>query len=301
MLLGGKYSSLQVEVPPKDTRMEEEQEVMEHKFVEQDVLAEDLTTVEDEIEGVATTLHSNNGDKRKGQEEPSNKHKKAKSSVLKNITTYADKVVEASKKVNSRKSKPDNNIITTDFVFFKPAVETKGSEDEGDKEKENEEKEEKVKQRRMNQRRKDPIKDKSEGRSKKTNLNSFKSKYITLKKKVSALQMEVGTEPDFILIVKNNLQENNVNNSAATAGKYMVYGEGPLKEKLIEDGIKFKTGEMYLMANNFDYQEEGVEEKEEGVEEVVEEELGRKNPKYPKKTVKPQEKLRYLLKKIPNL
>ena len=113
--------------------MEEEQEVMEHEFVEQDVLAEDLTTVEDEIEGeivkVATTLHSNNGDKRKGQEEPSNKHKKAKSSVLKNITTYADKVVEASKKVNSRKSKPDNNIITTDFRFIKPAVETKGSED----------------------------------------------------------------------------------------------------------------------------------------------------------------------------
>ena len=108
--------------------------------------------------------------------------------------------------------------------------------------------------------------------------------------------MEVGTEPDFILIVKNNLQENNVNNSAATAGKYMVYGEGPLKEKLIEGGIKFKTGEMYLMANNFDYQEEGVKEKEEGVEEVVEEELGRKTPKYPKKTAKPLKKLKYLLK-----
>ena len=43
--------------------------------------------------------------------------------------------------------------------------------------------------------------------------------------------MEVGTEPDFILIVKNNLQENNVNISATTAGKYMVYGEGPLKKK----------------------------------------------------------------------
>ena len=102
--------------------------------------------------------------------------------------------------------------------------------------------------------------------------------------------MEVGTEPDFIIMVKNNLQENNVNNSAATAGKYMVYGEGPLKEKLIEDGIKFKTGEMYLMGNNFDYQEEGVKEKEEDVEEVAEEELGRKTPKHPKKTVKPSRK-----------
>ena len=184
MLLGGKYSSLQVEVPPKETRMEEE---MEHEVIEQGVLAEDITTVEGEIDGeivkVATTLHSNNGDKRKGQEELSKIHKKSKGNVLKNITTYADKVVEASKKVNSKKSKPDNNVITTDFGFFKPAVETKGSEDEGDKEKENEEKEEKVKQRRMNQRLKDPIKNKSENRSKKTNMNSFKSKYLTLKKK----------------------------------------------------------------------------------------------------------------------
>ena len=187
MLLGGKYSSLQVEVPPKETRMDEEQEEMEHEVIEQGVLAEDITNVEGEIDGeivkVATTLHSNNGDKRKGQEELSKIHKKSKGNVLKNITTYADKVVEASKKVNSKKSKPDNNVITTDFVFFKPAVKTKGSEDEGDKEKENEEKEEKVKQRRMNQRLKDPIKNKSENRSKKTNMKSFKSKYLTLKKK----------------------------------------------------------------------------------------------------------------------
>ena len=101
MLLGGKYSSLQVEVPPKETRMEEE---MEQEVIEQGVLAEDITAAEGEIDGeivkVATTLHSNNGDKRKGQEELSKIHKKSKGNVLKNITTYADKVVEASKKVN---------------------------------------------------------------------------------------------------------------------------------------------------------------------------------------------------------
>ena len=31
----------------------------------------------------------------------------------------------------------------------------------------------------------------------------------------------------------------------------------------MEDGIKYKRGEMYLMANNFDYKEEKVEEVEE--------------------------------------
>ena len=48
------------------------------------------------------------------------------------------------------------------------------------------------------------------------------------KKKVSAMQVEVGTEPDFVIIMKNNVQDTNVNNPAETAGKYMVYAEGPL-------------------------------------------------------------------------
>ena len=58
-----------------------------------------------------------------------------------------------------------------------------------------------TKQRRMAERRKDPIVAKNEGRKAKVNLNSFKSKYLTLKKKVSALQLEVGAKEDFILLV----------------------------------------------------------------------------------------------------
>ena len=64
-----------------------------------------------------------------------------------------------------------------------------------------------TKQRRMAERRKDPIIAKNEGRKAKVNLNSFKSKYLTLKKKVSALQLEVGAKEDFILLVRNNLQD----------------------------------------------------------------------------------------------
>ena len=62
------------------------------------------------------------------------------------------------------------------------------------------------------------------------------------------MQVEVGIEPDFVIIMKNNLQASNVNNPAETAGKYMVYAEDPLKKELLEDGIKYKKGEMYLMA-----------------------------------------------------
>ena len=54
------------------------------------------------------------------------------------------------------------------------------------------------KQRRMAKRLKDRIVVKTQNRKQKTNFNDFKSKFLTLKKRVSALQMEVGTEPDFL-------------------------------------------------------------------------------------------------------
>ena len=83
-------------------------------------------------------------------------------------------------------------------------------------------------QRRMAERLKDPIVDKTQNRKQKTNLNAFKSKFLTLKKKVSALQMEVGTEPDFLLLVKNNLQDPSVAKPSKMAGKYMCYGSGEI-------------------------------------------------------------------------
>ena len=109
------------------------------------------------------------------------------------------------------------------------------------------------KQRRMAQRRKDPIVAKNEGRKVKVNLNSFKSKFLTMKKKVSALQLEVGAEEDFILIVRNNLQDPLTAHQSTTAGKYMVYGVGPVADKFYTTGIKFESDEMVKMANNYDY------------------------------------------------
>ena len=147
-------------------------------------------------------------------------------------------------------------------------------------------------QRRMAERLKDPIVDKTQNRKQKTNLNAFKSKFLTLKKKVSALQMEVGTEPDFLLLVKNNLQDPSVAKPSKMAGKYMCYGSGEISELFFKSGIKFNASEMYKLANNFDYAEEPVSEVAENREcniEAREPEDKRANrPKKVKKTTKKQ-------------
>ena len=91
-------------------------------------------------------------------------------------------------------------------------------------------------QRRMAERLKDPIMVKTQNRKQKTNLNAFKSKFLTLKKKVSALQVEVGTEPDFLLLVKNNLQDPTVAKPSKMAGKYMCYGIGEISDLFFNSG-----------------------------------------------------------------
>ena len=77
---------------------------------------------------------------------------------------------------------------------------------------------------------------------------------------MSALQLEVGAKEDFILLVRNNLQDPSPQSS--TAGKYMCYGVGPIAENFYTTGIKFDNTEMVKMANNFDYaQDLSVREK----------------------------------------
>ena len=142
-------------------------------------------------------------------------------------------------------------------------------------------------QRRMAERLKDPIVVKTQNRKQKTNLNAFKSKFLTLKKKVSALQMEVGTEPDFLLLVKNNLQDPSVAKPSKMAGKYMCYGSGEISELFFKSGIKYNASEMYKLANNFDYAEEPVSEVTENREcNIDAREPGDKRTNRPKKVKK---------------
>ena len=110
------------------------------------------------------------------------------------------------------------------------------------------------KQRRMAERRKEPIVAKHETRNRKINLTSFKQKYLTLKKKVSALQLEVGASEDFLLIVRNNLQVPSASQQCYTAGKYMVFGVGPIADQFYSTGINFETTILVKLSNNYGYE-----------------------------------------------
>ena len=98
------------------------------------------------------------------------------------------------------------------------------------------------------------------------------------------MQREVGTEPDFVILIKNNLQDPNTSNPSASAGKYFVFGEGPIKEKLIEPGIQFDQKQLFLMANNHNFDEEKVKKVS------SEEEKIKKTKKTKKTTEKKHEK-----------
>ena len=46
--------------------------------------------------------------------------------------------------------------------------------------------------------------------------------------------------------------------SNGSAGKYYVFGEGPIKDKLLKGGIQFDAKKMFLMANNYNFDEEKI-------------------------------------------
>ena len=77
-----------------------------------------------------------------------------------------------------------------------------------------------TKQRRMVERLKDPIVVKTQNRKQKTNLNAFKSKFLTLKKKISALQKyklanNYNYEEECVSEVPENRESNTVNKEAS--------------------------------------------------------------------------------------
>ena len=83
-----------------------------------------------------------------------------------------------------------------------------------------------------------------------------------MKKKIAAIQKESGVEEDFLLVMKNNLQKENISRPAPTAGKYMVFCRGGIREQLLGDGIKLDKNNMYMMANDSNYEEEKIYLKE---------------------------------------
>ena len=84
----------------------------------------------------------------------------------------------------------------------------------------------KGKKRTLSDRLQEPIKVKKAGRCKKVNITSWRNQVLTMKKKASRMQIEAGAEPNFLIIMFNNVQDPCSSNPSASAGKYLTYGEG---------------------------------------------------------------------------
>ena len=119
--------------------------------------------------------------------------------------------------------------------------------------------EKRTKKRKLSERLEEPIEVKTSGRCRKANVNSWRNQFLTLKKKVSRMQIEAGAEPNFLIIMMNNVQDPNASNPSKSAGKYLTYGEGTIKEKFISEGLQLDES-YFLLANNkkFAIDEEGA-------------------------------------------
>ena len=112
--------------------------------------------------------------------------------------------------------------------------------------------------------------------------------------------MKVGMEPDFLLIMKNNLQDPNVANPSKMAGKYMAFGKGDLSDLFFSIWIKFEANKMYKFANNFNYDEESSEtvepQAEAEIQESTNDEIARESDNRPKAAQDHSKKARTLPK-----
>ena len=111
-----------------------------------------------------------------------------------------------------------------------------------------------------------PIESKLDKRSAKANINSMKTKFLTGKKKFASIQPECGVEQDFLVIMRNNLQNKDTTNASPTAGKYMIFTRGDIRDQLLGDGIKFDPSSMYMLANDYNYEEEKIDMIDDGAE-----------------------------------
>ena len=82
---------------------------------------------------------------------------------------------------------------------------------------------------------------------------------MTLKKKVSQMQIKADAKPNFLIIILNNVQDPNASNPSQSAGKYLTNGEGAIKEAFLSEGLQLDES-YYLLANNknFSIDKEGA-------------------------------------------
>ena len=57
------------------------------------------------------------------------------------------------------------------------------------------------------------------------------------------------------------MEDNILGPGAPTAGKWMVYGQRKIKERILSDGIEFDPDQFYMHANHTDFQMEMITDK----------------------------------------
>ena len=131
---------------------------------------------------------------------------------------------------------------------------------------EDEVREKKTKKRKLSERLKEPIRFKTGGRCRKANVNSWRNQFLTLKKKVSRMQIEADAEPNFLIIMLNTVQDPNASNPSQSAEKYLTNGEGAIKEAFLSRGLQLDES-YYLLANNknFSIDKEGAKNEDKSI------------------------------------
>ena len=73
------------------------------------------------------------------------------------------------------------------------------------------------------------------------------------------MQIEADAEPNFLIIMLNNIQDPNASNPSQSAGKYLTSGEGTIREAFLSEDLQLDES-YYLLANNknFSIDKEGA-------------------------------------------
>ena len=58
------------------------------------------------------------------------------------------------------------------------------------------------------------------------------------------MQIEADAEPNFLIIMLNNVQDPNASNPFQSAGKYLTNGEGAIKEAFLSEGLQTYEQEL---------------------------------------------------------
>ena len=80
------------------------------------------------------------------------------------------------------------------------------------------------------------------------------------------MQIEADAEPNFLIIMLNNVQDPNASNPSQSAEKYLTNGEGAIKEAFLSRGLQLDES-YYLLANNknFSIDKEGAKNEDKSI------------------------------------